>query len=102
MADIWRTSMKKTYKDNGIMLDPHGAVGVAALEKYRKKHGKMLSICMETAHPGKFPEAMKKALNIVPELPESLKSISGRKGKSIKIQANYPAFKKTLLKTVEK
>jgi len=95
-------TMKKTYKDNGIMLDPHGAVGVAALEKYRKKHGKMLSICMETAHPGKFPEAMKKALNIVPELPESLKSISGRKGKSIKIQANYPAFKKTLLKTVEK
>jgi threonine synthase len=55
---------------HGYLLDPHTAVGVhAALES---DIGNADFICLATAHPAKFGDAVKKAIGREPELPELL------------------------------
>ena len=53
--------IKKTYENHKIIIDPHTAVGLGALEKINLTDK---SIVLSTAHPCKFPEAIKKAINI--------------------------------------
>ena len=43
------------------VLDPHSAVGVVAAEKLKKND--VISVCLATAHPGKFPDAIMNAIN---------------------------------------
>ncbi len=73
-------------------------MGIAALIKYFKENKKRLSICIETAHPAKFPEIIKQKLNISPEIPESLMKIIKRKGKPDYLPNDYGIFKEYLLK----
>ncbi|KAI8146744.1 threonine synthase [Fennellomyces sp. T-0311] len=54
------------------VLDPHTAVGVAAADRVSKRHqllaypkGKEFMICLATAHPAKFSEAVENALKPV-------------------------------------
>jgi threonine synthase len=56
-------TMRSVYESEGYLLDPHGAVAVAAVNKLKDKlppGSKVL--CLATAHPAKFPEVVKKAL----------------------------------------
>ncbi|MEK6890810.1 MAG: hypothetical protein AABX03_01605, partial [Nanoarchaeota archaeon] len=66
-------TMRRVYEEFGIILDPHGAVGWKILEDYSKGHHEHPGIVYETADPGKFPEDVKKAIGIIPELPERMK-----------------------------
>lgn len=90
-------TIKDTYKRHGLIVEPHGAVGIAALEKYRKIDGKTLAICIETAHPAKFPEIIKKELKISPKMPAAMKRIYHRKGRAECLSGSYASFKKYLL-----
>jgi len=57
------------YQKNEYLLDPHTAIGVAAARSKRGKQGTPM-VCLATAHPAKFPEAILKAGNIgEPSLP---------------------------------
>lgn len=49
-------------KSGSYVLDPHTAVGVTAAEQMQKKNP-IPTICLSTAHPGKFPEAVLPAIN---------------------------------------
>ena len=55
-----------------MIIDPHTAVGLRALEKINL-NGK--NAVLSTAHPCKFPEAIIKAINIKSELPTELNYI---------------------------
>ena len=68
--------IKNVYENHKIIIDPHTAVGLGALEKINLA-GK--SIVLSTAHPCKFPEAIKKAINIKSELPDKLNYILNEK-----------------------
>ncbi len=47
----------KRYKDEyGYVLDPHTAVGVLVAERF--KSAEMPTICLATAHPAKFTQAI--------------------------------------------
>lgn len=48
------------YDASGYLLDPHSAIGVAAARQ-TCKHSDIPMICLATAHPAKFPEAVRKA-----------------------------------------
>jgi threonine synthase len=53
-------TMRRVWKDHGVMVDPHTADGIkVGLEKRQK--GVPL-ICMETAQPAKFAETIREAL----------------------------------------
>lgn len=63
------------YNKYKRIIEPHGAVGWAALQIYRNSYPKnndVKSITFETANPSKFPLEIIKLIDIVPEMPYSL------------------------------
>ncbi len=60
-CDTARTlaTIKKYYEQYGYLLDPHTAVGVNVAESYLEDYKPM--ICLATAHPAKFSEAILRA-----------------------------------------
>ena len=79
-----RRTIKSVYESYHVILEQHGAVGWAGLEAYFKKTGdQKLAICLETAHPAKFPDEIKSLLCIEPELPESMKDLATREGSAL-------------------
>jgi threonine synthase len=52
-------TIRETWQQHGYLLDPHTAVGVAAAEALAP--GRPV-VCLATAHPAKFPEAVEQAI----------------------------------------
>lgn len=75
--DATRAEIRRTYEATGVILDPHSAVGVAAARAARRS-GEVPMICLATAHPAKFPDAVEQAIGIRPDLPEHLADLFDR------------------------
>ena len=58
-------TINKIYKEEAYLLDPHSAVAVASAKKLLPHASKV--ICLATAHPAKFPEVIKLALEEMPK-----------------------------------
>ena len=65
------TCIKETH-DKGYLLDPHTAVGVKAAQKL----GIQNAICLATAHPAKFEEAVTEAIGFAPPAPQALAQLA--------------------------
>lgn len=92
-----RQTIRDIYDRFGIVLEQHGAVAWAGLEAYfNKAADKKLAICLETAHPAKFPDEIQRLLGIKPELPKSMQDIDQRQGNAVAMTDNYSDFKKYL------
>jgi threonine synthase len=63
-------AIREFYTEYDYLLDPHTAVGVCAGKEYRDQDRPM--VCLATAHPAKFGEAVTRAIGRAPELPPSL------------------------------
>ena len=64
------------YRENGYLLDPHTAVGVrAALDLLSAESAR---ICLATAHPAKFGDAVEKAIGSPAPVPESIVALEGK------------------------
>ena len=65
---------------SGVVLDPHSAIGVLAARAYRKEkdNQKVPIVCLATAHPAKFPEAVEQAIGHCPPLPDRLADLHER------------------------
>lgn len=55
-------TIKEIYEAENYLLDPHGAVSLAAAGLLEDKAGEYKLLCMATAHPAKFPLVMHSAL----------------------------------------
>ena len=84
--------IKRTYAATGEVLDPHSAVGVLAAEKLADKNVPMITLA--TAHPAKFGDAVEKAVNITPKLPEHLKDLFEKPERMKSLKATKEAIKK--------
>lgn len=73
-------TIASTYAETGELLDPHSAVGVFAGARARANLTTPL-VVLATAHPAKFPDAVKKATNVSPTLPPHLADLHSRKEK---------------------
>jgi threonine synthase len=62
-------TIKYIYEKYHIIIEPHGAVSIAAAIKAKINHP---VCCLETADPAKFSEKIKEVLNIEPPVPETL------------------------------
>ena len=60
-----------------------------------------MAICLETAHPAKFPEEIQKLLGLAMPLPESMKDLDQREGSAVSIANNYDEFKNYLQKNLK-
>ena len=66
------------YANCEYLLDPHTAIGVAAA-RAKRRDNKTPMVCLATAHPAKFPEAILKAGNIgEPPLPNHMSDLFER------------------------
>lgn len=61
------STIKTTWNDDHYLLDPHGAVAVAAAQNHLKSPSTPPIICLATAHPAKFPETTLVALGKMPQ-----------------------------------
>lgn len=72
-----RAEIRRTYDETGVIIDPHTAVGVAAARRARRDPDVPM-VCLATAHPAKFPDAVEQAIGIRPELPAHLTDLFER------------------------
>ncbi len=80
------------------LIDPHTAVGLAAMEKARKEgalDGPVVTL--STAHPAKFPEAVEAASGQVPQLPAHFSDLYQREERCQKAPNDVQAIKEILL-----
>ena len=69
--------MRRLKRDSGYIADPHTAVGTAAARAHRGERGVPM-IVAATAHPAKFPDAVRAALGQAPALPAHLADLFER------------------------
>ena len=96
-----RQTIRSAFELKHLLLEPHGAVGWAGLQKYllqAEEAPDQLCVSLETAHPAKFPEEIRAILGFDPPLPPSLQGIEDRKESSVAMAVDYAAFKEFLKK----
>jgi threonine synthase len=78
--DETRETMRRVHELSGSVLDPHTAVGVAAAARRWGAGGAIEKpvVMLATAHPAKFPAAVKAATGVEPGLPLWLADLYGR------------------------
>ena len=79
----------RVYRDSGMLIDPHTATGTAAA---RRSHSNGATVCLSTAHPAKFPDAVEKATGIRPELPPELGDLMERSERMSYLPADLAAI----------
>lgn len=78
--DQTKQTIDDVFRRGGHVIDPHTAVGInAARKNWRDKSIAMVSL--STAHPAKFPEAVKEVTGIHPELPAHMADLFERQEK---------------------
>ena len=70
-------TIRKTLEETEELVDPHSAVGLAAAARLRG-HAGVPMVTLATAHPAKFPDAVKKATGIHPDLPPAMSDLFER------------------------
>jgi threonine synthase len=83
-------TIKTVYEKFDIVLDPHTAIGYGAFDKVNLEGN---NIVLATAHPSKFPDAIKKSININAELPDELSFIMDEKENYDIIENNLQKIK---------
>jgi threonine synthase len=99
--EITKETIKEVYEKYSVLLEPHGAVGWAGLQRFLHNHPQattLLCVSLETAHPAKFPEHINEILSIDPELPESLAGLENKEEFYSSLNNDYDKFKDFLKK----
>ena len=73
--------MSRVYREAGMILDPHSAVGVHAARKALAASPATPVLALATAHPAKFPDAVERATGVRPPLPKRLEDLMERREK---------------------
>ncbi|MCX7817712.1 MAG: threonine synthase [Kiritimatiellae bacterium] len=90
--------LRRWWRERRVLLEPHGAVGVAALE--RLGGGPRPAVCLETAHPAKFPEVIERELGFSPAPPASFERLASRPLAVENLPADYTALRARLLQEI--
>ena len=84
-------TIKDVHEKYKTILDPHTAIGYNAFDKVNLRGN---NVVLATAHPCKFPDAIKKSINLTSELPKELMFILDKKENYDIIDNNLSKIKK--------
>jgi len=73
--DQTRATIAATFRDTGMLVCPHTAVGVHVAQAHL---GHVPMVTLATAHPAKFPDAVEQATGIRPPLPPHMADLYER------------------------
>lgn len=90
-------TIELVYKKFDVVLDPHSAIGYGAFDKVNISGN---NIVLATAHPCKFPDAIKKAINLNAELPKELMYILNEKENYKVLDNNIDEVKKHIIERI--
>lgn len=84
-------TIRTVYEVYGTMIDTHTADGIKVGLEYREPGVPL--ICMETAQPAKFEEAIREALGVAPQRPADLVDLEARPQRKVMLDADVAAIK---------
>ena len=87
--------IRKIYNEHNYVLDPHTAVGVAVAERF--KNNSVPTICLATAHPAKFTDAIERAIGTPAHHP-SLDALAGAETRCTTIANSEAAVRDYVIK----
>jgi threonine synthase len=98
--ELTKEAIKAYYSASRYILDPHTAVGAAALTRFRNDHPTVKGpyILAATAHPAKFSDVVEGTLGIRPPLPPQLAAVLHKPESFISISTSYPELISHLVK----
>ncbi|CAG5074866.1 Threonine synthase [Dyadobacter sp. CECT 9623] len=93
-----REAMRQVYENSDYVMCPHTAVAYLGLKEYSEKiGGDFTGVFLSTAHPAKFIDLVEETLGEKIEIPARLESLLHIEKVSIKMKADFSAFKELLL-----
>lgn len=88
------------YENTEYLLDPHSAIGVDAAVAYRGNDADPM-VCLATAHPAKFPEAVRKAgYPSDPPLPHHMADLFEREERYDVIEKDMESLQSSILSSL--
>ena len=85
-------TIRETLEATGYLIDPHTATGVFVAKKNSRPSSPMVTLA--TAHPAKFPAAVKSACGIDPALPSWLADLMDREERFNVLEPDLKAVEK--------
>ena len=85
--ELTLSTIADVYNQNGYILDPHSAVGIAAAKQLRQELPDPV-ISLACAHPAKFPETIQKAIGITPPLPDAVAALLKKQERTVMLPAD--------------
>ncbi|MFO1120195.1 MAG: threonine synthase [Rhodospirillales bacterium] len=92
--------IREVYQRDGILVDPHTAVGIAAAAAADLPSG-VEKVCIATAHPAKFPDAVEAATGVRPALPERLAGLMSLPERCSSLPADAGALARAIAETLQ-
>jgi threonine synthase len=89
--DETRRTMLSTLNETGELIDPHTAVGVAALRRAKDVEGPV--VVLSTAHAAKFPQDVAKATGVTPSLPRGAADLAKKPERFDRLPAEAETIK---------
>jgi threonine synthase len=89
-------TIRAWMREAGYCADPHTAVALAVAEKETRDRSVPM-VVLSTAHPAKFPDAVKAACGVTPALPEWLGDLATRKERVTVLPADQAQIEQFVL-----
>ncbi len=86
--------IKATHQACGYILDPHTAVGVRAAHSFPE------AVCLATAHPAKFGQAVERAIGVEAPPPPSLQGLMSKETRCAVLAAEVETIKDFIQSTL--
>ena len=83
------------YRETGYLLDPHSAVGVRAARELLPAD--IARVCLATAHPAKFGEAVEKATGSQAPVPDAIAALAGMATRCDEMDADLEQVRKFIV-----
>ncbi len=90
------STINQTLQDYGELVCPHTAVGLAVANQLRLIETTTPMVTIATAHPGKFPESVKKSTSITPLLPDRYSDLFLKTEKYMSVENKFDQIKEII------
>ena len=90
---LTKQTIARIHQEHNMLLDPHTATGVYAAEAWLAEHAEDTVITLATAHPAKFPDAVKDATGQHPDLPEHMRNLFDLEERQVRLANDIEAVK---------
>lgn len=87
-------TMRDTYLQYGLMIDPQGATALRAINRHISDED--VGIALGSAHPAKFSKTVAEVTGVIPPLPRQLSSVAHKHLKTVRIPATSAALHRIL------